>query len=92
VAESADFMYLMRETGLTRGNFSVQLTQLQEAGYIKISKEFVGRSPRTTASMTVADKKAFDKHRVYLARILQATSGCSLVAMQNVMEDLRKKG
>ena len=75
VAESADFMYLMRETGLTRGNFSVRLTQLQEAGYIRISKEFVGRSPRATASMTVADKKAFDKHRVYLASILQATSG-----------------
>ena len=75
VAESADFMYLIRETGLTRVNFSVRLTRLQEAGYIKISKEFVGRSPRTTASITVADKKALDKYRAYLARILQATSG-----------------
>ena len=75
MAESADFMYLMRETGLTRGNFSVQLTRLQEAVYIRISKEFVGRSPRTTASITVAGKKAFDKYRAYLARILQATSG-----------------
>ena len=75
VAESADFMYLMGETGLTRGNLSVQLTRLQEVGYIKISKEFVGRSPRTTASMTAGGKKAFDKYRVYLASILQATAG-----------------
>ena len=75
MAESADFMYLIRETGLTRVNFSVRLTRLQEAGYIKISKEFVGRSPRTTASITVAGKKAFDKYRAYLASILQATSG-----------------
>ena len=75
MAESAHFMYLMRETGLTCGNLSVQLTRLQEVGYMKIFKEFVGRSPRTTASMTVAGKKAFDKYRVYLVSILQATSG-----------------
>jgi len=43
VAESADFMYLIRETGLTRVNFSVRLTRLQEAGYIKISKEVRGQ-------------------------------------------------
>ena len=75
VAASADFMYLMRETGLTRGNLSVQLTRLQKAGYIKISKEFVGKSPRTTASMIGAGKKAFDKYRAYLTDIIKATSG-----------------
>ena len=36
-------------TGLTRGNLSVQLTRLQDTGYIDIAKEFVGRTPRTTA-------------------------------------------
>lgn len=75
VAESADFMYLMRETGLTRGNLSVQLTRLREANYIKIAKEFVGRSPRTTASMTATGRQAFDRYRAYLTDILRATSG-----------------
>lgn len=73
-AESADFIYLMGETGLTRGNLSVQLTRLKEAGYIKIAKEFVGNSPRTTASMTPEGKKAFDEYRTYLASLLKATS------------------
>jgi len=74
VAESADFVYLMGETALTRGNLSVQLTRLEEAGYITIAKEFVGRSPRTTASMTQAGKVAFDEYRAYLASLLKATS------------------
>jgi len=74
VAESADFTYLMGETGLTRGNLSVQLTRLQDAGYIDIAKEFVGRSPRTTASITPQGKQAFDGYRAYLASLLKATS------------------
>lgn len=74
VAESADFTYLMGETGLTRGNLSVQLTRLQDAGYIDIAKEFVGRSPRTTASMTPEGTRAFEAYRDYLASLLKATS------------------
>jgi len=74
VAESADFTYLMGETGLTRGNLSVQLTRLSDAGYIEIAKEFVGRSPRTTASMTRKGRAAFDEYRTYLAGLLKATS------------------
>ena len=74
VAESADFTYLVGETGLTRGNLSVQLTRLQEAGYIEISKEFVGHSPRTTASMTPDGRRAFERYRTYLTSLLKATS------------------
>jgi len=74
VAESADFTYLMGETSLTRGNLSVQLTRLQDAGYIDIAKEFVGRSPRTTASMTPEGARAFEAYRDYLASLLKATS------------------
>ena len=74
VAESADFTYLMGETGLTRGNLSVQLTRLEDAGYIQIAKEFVGRSPRTTASMTENGAEAFDAYRAYLKSLLKATS------------------
>ena len=75
VAESADFTYLMRETALTRGNLSVQLTRLEDAGYITIAKEFVGKTPRTTASMTKAGRAAFDEYRAYLSSLLTATSG-----------------
>ncbi|HET9657687.1 MAG TPA: transcriptional regulator [Kineosporiaceae bacterium] len=70
---SADFVYLMRETGLTRGNLSVQLTRLAEAGYLQITKTFVGRTPRTTASLTTAGQEAFTRYRAYLTALLDAT-------------------
>ncbi|GAB4289394.1 MAG: transcriptional regulator [Coriobacteriia bacterium] len=73
VAESADFTYLMHETELTRGNLSVQLTRLEEAGYIAIDKTFVGKTPRTTARMTAEGKAAFATYRSYLERLLDAT-------------------
>ncbi len=73
VAEEADFIYLLRETGLSRGNLSVQLGRLEEAGYIEISKSFVGRVTRTTAKMTRNGRGAFEEYRRYLAGLLGAT-------------------
>lgn len=73
VAEEADFTYLLGATGLTRGNLSVQLTRLEEAGYIKLEKAFVGRVPRTTASLTAPGRAAFSEYRSYLEGLLGAT-------------------
>jgi len=73
VADAADFVYLQRETGLTGGNLSVQLTRLEETGYITITKTFAGKVPRTLCSMTPAGRVAFDAYRRYLGRLLDAT-------------------
>jgi len=74
VLDCADFVYLMGETELTRGNLSVQLRRLEAAGYIFVSKEFRGRVPRTIATITDAGRKAFKSYRAYLRRLLKATS------------------
>ena len=37
--DEADFLYLLNETGLTRGNLSTHLSKLEDAGYIKIEKD-----------------------------------------------------
>jgi len=74
VLDCADFVYLMGETGLTRGNLSVQLRRLEAAGYLVVSKEFRGRVPRTIATMTNAGRSAFKEYRAYLHRLLKATS------------------
>ena len=50
--QSADFMYLCEITDSTRGNLSIQLATLKEAGYIEVSKTGVGRLSRTTCSIT----------------------------------------
>jgi len=38
VVESADFLFLLRETDPTKGNLSVYLSKLEEAGYVSIDK------------------------------------------------------
>jgi DNA-binding transcriptional ArsR family regulator len=75
--EKADFVYLQRETGLTRGNLSVHLTKLGEAGYIDIQKTFNGRVPQTVCQVTETGKTAFLKYTEYLKKVVDkiTTSG-----------------
>ena len=57
VVDSADFIFLLRQTGLTRGNLSSHLSKLEKAEYITIQKEFVDKIPRTLLSLTEASPK-----------------------------------
>jgi len=52
VVESADFIFLMNQTGLTQGNMSFHLAKLEESGYVAIKKQFVGKRPHTMLSIT----------------------------------------
>ena len=63
VIESADFLFMMRQTGLTFGNLSAHMSKLETAGYIKIIKEFVGRKPHTMLKITGKGKQAFDDYK-----------------------------
>lgn len=60
--ESADFMYLCQITDSTRGNLSVQITTLKEAGYLEVSKTGLGRFGRTVCRIT---RKGAEALRVY---------------------------
>lgn len=57
--EEADFMYIKQKTDATMGNLSVQITKLEEAGYIEVDKTFQGKRPRTVCKMTEKGKEAF---------------------------------
>ena len=62
VAE-ADFQYLHQTTGLTKGNLSVHLSRLEEAGYVEIEKSFRGKYPLTVCRLTRQGKEIFDAYR-----------------------------
>lgn len=66
--ESADFLYLLRETGLTKGNLSSHLSKLEGAGYVEIEKTYQGKIPRTVCRMTSPGREAFDAYRERLKR------------------------
>lgn len=60
--EEADFVYLKEQTQSTVGNLSVQITKLQEAGYIEVEKGFQGKRPRTTCRITPVGRSAFEEY------------------------------
>ncbi len=66
--ESADFLYLLGETGLTKGNLGSHLAKLEEAGYVLIAKTFRGKVPRTICSLTEDGRAAFREYRERLRR------------------------
>lgn len=63
VVESADFLFLMRQTDLTFGNLSSHLSKLETAGYVKIKKEFLGKKPHTMLNLTKKGREAFNIYR-----------------------------
>jgi DNA-binding MarR family transcriptional regulator len=64
--EKADFLYILDETGLSRGNLSSHVSRLEEAGYVEVTKEFVDKIPRTVYQLTPAGARALDEHRTAL--------------------------
>jgi DNA-binding MarR family transcriptional regulator len=70
VVESADYVFLMRLTGLTWGNLSTHLTKLEEAGYVTINKAFKGKKPHTTISLTKQGRTAFREYKKSLQQVL----------------------
>jgi DNA-binding MarR family transcriptional regulator len=58
-SEVADFSELAKRLDATRGNLSVQLRKLEDAGYIQIEKSFVDRKSLTQARITKTGKTAF---------------------------------
>jgi len=66
--KNADFLYLLHQTGLTRGNLSSHLSKLEKGGYINIEKTYHGKVPRTICQMTETGREAFDIYREHLKR------------------------
>jgi len=71
---SADFLFLQRETGLTKGNLSAHLSKLEEAGYVKIEKTFKGKLPLTVCKLTAGGKKAVTQYRQQLQDFINKTA------------------
>ena len=67
-----DFVSLRRLLDLTNGNLSRHLTTLENAGYVKTTKTFEGRKPRTWVTATPAGRKALENEIAALREIVGA--------------------
>ena len=66
----AEFKFIRETIGLTDSALSKQLAMLEEVGYVKIRKAFVGKRPRTWAKLTATGRDAFDGHVLKLQEIV----------------------
>jgi DNA-binding transcriptional ArsR family regulator len=65
----ADFVFLQRATGLTKGNLSSHLTKLEDAGLVAIEKRFIRKRPNTNVALTALGKQRIAHHWDQLERL-----------------------
>jgi DNA-binding HxlR family transcriptional regulator len=71
VVDSADFLFLMRQTGLTFGNLSSHLSKLEKADYVNVKKEFVGKKPHTMLNLTKKGREAFLSYKKRMKQVFE---------------------
>jgi DNA-binding transcriptional ArsR family regulator len=71
----ADFVFLQRTTGLTKGNLSSHLTKLEEAGLVAIEKRFVRKKPNTKVALTAEGRSRISHHWEQLERLKRLSAG-----------------
>jgi DNA-binding MarR family transcriptional regulator len=62
VNEEVSFNDLKKMLDVTDGNLATHMVNLEENGYVKVHKGFIGRKTNTTYSITRAGEKAFKDH------------------------------
>jgi DNA-binding MarR family transcriptional regulator len=70
VIDSADFTFLMNQTGMTWGNLSAHMSKLEEGGYIEVEKSFKGKRPNTMLRLTPQGRTAFQAYRQKMKQVL----------------------
>lgn len=69
--DSYDFVSLRQMLGVTDGNLTTHLKALETAGYISSVKQFIGRKPNTSYSITEQGRNAFAAHICALSNLLK---------------------
>ncbi len=69
--DKLEFTYLRDTLKLSDGNLSVQISKLEEAGYIKVEKIFVDRKPRTFCKITAKGRNALVRLLKHLKKMVE---------------------
>jgi len=68
--EPLEFVRLKTIVGATEGNLGAHIGTLEQADYLEVEKDFVGKRPRTRARLTKTGRRAFDAYIAYLREII----------------------
>jgi DNA-binding MarR family transcriptional regulator len=70
--DSLSFADLRDILGTTDGNLSVHARKLEDAGYVRVSKGFEARKPKTEYSLTTKGRRALEGYLAQMEQILGA--------------------
>jgi DNA-binding MarR family transcriptional regulator len=68
------FNELKEALDLTDGNLASHVAALEKAGYVAVSKQFIGKKPNTTYAASAEGKRAFQEHLTALEKLLRSGS------------------
>ena len=71
VNEEINFNDLKQLLEVTDGNLATHLLNLEDNGFIKVYKGFVGRKTNTTYSITKSGEKSFNEHITALENMIK---------------------
>jgi DNA-binding MarR family transcriptional regulator len=71
VNDKVEFSSLKEMLDITDGNLASHISALEKLAYIEVQKQFIGKKPNTTYSITRSGKKAFNEHLDALEKLLK---------------------
>lgn len=74
VNDSVDFLTLKEMLQVTDGNIASHLTALEKHQYIEVKKQFIGKKPNTSYSVTNKGRKAFTEHLDALEKLIKISN------------------
>ena len=74
VNDSVDFLTLKEMLQVTDGNIASHVTALEKLQYIEIKKQFIGKKPNTSYSVTNEGRKAFTEHLDALEKLIKISN------------------
>ncbi|MEY2812422.1 MAG: hypothetical protein RL253_431 [Bacteroidota bacterium] len=74
VNDSIDFLSLKEMLQVTDGNIASHITALEKFQYIEIKKQFIGKKPNTSYSVTNKGRKAFTEHLDALEKLIKISN------------------
>jgi len=69
-----EFVRLKEIVGATDGNLGAHCATLEDAGYVTIEKDFVGKKPRTRLSLTRKGRRALEDYVSFLRDVVDSHS------------------
>ena len=75
VSDSMTFRELRELLETTDGNLSVHARKLEEAGYVKVTKSFEARVPRTTYRLTARGRNVLSRYLEHMEALIRTTRG-----------------